>query len=431
MRAPLASLLFLGACSAPAAHQPVSYYRDIKPLVEQKCTGCHQDGGIAPFALTDYEHLMAHQREVKIAVAERAMPPWLAAPGCSDYLDDRSLSDAQIAQLTGWIDAGLPAGHAGDYHPPAAGSVVALSRVDRSVTMPSTYTPQLSPDDYRCFVVDWPESRTRFITGFRANPGDPRIVHHVIAFLATPDQVPAFEALDASDPGPGYTCFGGAGGDGKARWIAAWAPGSLGSDFPADTGLKIEPGSKVILQVHYNTSTTAASPDQTSLDFKLDDSVGKEAVLQPFTSPAWVRDHKMAIPAGQADVVHSYAVDITPAMANITSGVLADGVPTVAWSASLHMHTHGTTARLDLIRGDGTRECMLDIPRWNFHWQGGYGFVKPKTIYPGDRISIECHWDNSAGNQPMVAGQPVPPKDMNWGEGTGDEMCLGGFYLTQ
>jgi hypothetical protein len=87
------------------------------------------------------------------------------------------------------------------------------------------------------------------------------------------------------------------------------------------------------------------------------------------------------------------------------------------------MHTRGIGGRVDLIRGaaaGGQTECLLDIPRWDFHWQGGYGFQQPKTYNPGDQIHLECHWDNSKGST-----------DVNWGEGTGDEMCLTGFYITQ
>ena len=33
--------------------------------------------------------------------------------------------------------------------------------------------------------------------------------------------------------------------------------------------------------------------------------------------------------------------------------------------------------------------------------------------------------------QPTIDGQQQMPKDVYWGEGTTDEMCLGGFYMTQ
>ena len=53
------------------------------------------------------------------------------------------------------------------------------------------------------------------------------------------------------------------------------------------------------------------------------------------------------------------------------------------------------------------------------------------AVNPGDQFVLECHWDNSAANQPVLEGQRIEPRDLNWGEGTHDEMCLTGFYLTQ
>ncbi len=73
---------------------------------------------------------------------------------------------------------------------------------------------------------------------------------------------------------------------------------------------------------------------------------------------------------------------------------------------------------------------MLDIPRWDFAWQRNYGFKEPYTLNSGDKIGLECHWDNSPENQPWVDGEQVSPPDINWGEGTGDEMCLGVYYIT-
>jgi hypothetical protein len=362
-------------------------------------------------------------------VATRQMPPWLAAPGCADYHDDRSLSQAQIDTLTAWIDTGLAKGDPSDYHAPAVHQV-GLTRVDRTLAMPIVYTPQVSPDEYRCFVIDWPETTTRYVTGFAAKPGNPSIVHHVIAFVAKAQDAAAFQQLDDADPGPGYACFGDAGGGRLASMIGAWAPGSQGSDFPASTGLKMEPGMKIILQVHYNTLNAPPAPDQTSVEVKIDDQVDKLAAILFFTDPEWVFNHRMTIPAGQPDVRYTYATDPTPFL-NLINPDLVAGKPLTIYGAALHQHLRGTRSNLSINHWSGRRECLLDIERWNFHWQMQYGFAQPKTLKSGDELAIECHWDNSAANQPVVGGQPLAPQDLNWGEGSTDEMCLGTIYVTQ
>jgi hypothetical protein len=96
----------------------------------------------------------------------------------------------------------------------------------------------------------------------------------------------------------------------------------------------------------------------------------------------------------------------------------------------LHMHTLGTRGRLFVRRASGTDDCALEIPRWDFDWQLGYRLAEPIHVDPADTLHIECEWDNSPGNQPIVDGQPMEPRDVNWGEDTFDEMCLGLVYVT-
>jgi hypothetical protein len=408
-----------GGGTPDAGPAPVTFWQNAKPILDAKCIGCHSSGGIAPFNLTDYDSAYEQRAFIKDAVKSRVMPPWLAGDGCDDYEGDRRLTDAQIATLVAWVDQGAPIGDASK--PGAAidpGPEIQLSRVDRTIGLAAPYMMSITPDEYRCFVLDWPETTTKYLTGFRANPGNKAIVHHVIAYYASPANVAEAQKLDSDAPGDGYPCFGGPGF--KGNWLGSWAPGSRGSDFPAGTGLKIESGSKVVVQIHYNAQGTALAMDQTTVDFKLDDSVAREARIQPFADPQWLNAKTMNIPAGEKDVKHAFAADLS---------AVTGGKPFDLYSVGFHQHQLGVGGRVELRRADGTSDCLLDIPRWDFHWQGSYQLAAPKRVTPGDQLSIECHWDNTAANQPTIGGVQLPPKDVNWGEGTGDEMCLSGFYV--
>jgi hypothetical protein len=418
----LTSLALAAGCAGdPIDPAAITYQKDVRAVVESSCLSCHSEGGIAPFTLTSYADVEKHKAAIKIAVRNRVMPPWPPGKGCTDYVADRSLSDAAIDTVVKWVDEGALEGDPTTYVKPQPVVGAALTRVDRTLKMVAPYMPVKTPDDYRCFIMDWPEATDTYVTGFRANPGNAQIVHHVIAYLAPPAMVAQYQKLDDDEAGPGYTCFGGPGGNqGDAAWLGGWAPGSLGTDFPPNTGVKVAAGSKVILQVHYNLSTTAPAPDQTGVDFKVDTNVTTQAVVQPWTNIDWVRNKQMVIPAGMKDVMHSYTFDPSPFMNFITNDVIPANQPFTMYSASLHMHTRGVSGKMEIVHPDGSRECLLNIPRWDFHWQGGYGFVKSKTFKPGDSIYLECHWDNS-----------TTTTDVNWGEGTGDEMCLGGFYITK
>lgn len=397
--------------------QSATYYRDVKSIVDEKCVKCHTAGGIAPFSLSTFADVSRVKDAIGPAISVGIMPPWPPSKDCGQYADDRSLSEAQIATINAWIGADGPEGDPSEAPPPVE-LKSGLSRVDLTLALAEAYTPKLSPDEYRCFLVDWPAQETTYVTGFGVTPGTPAIVHHVIAFLATPDKVATYKALDDAEAGPGYTCFGGPGG-GNLAWIGGWAPGSLGADFPAGTGIEVAPGSKVVVQIHYNTLTSPPSADLTKIALKTDASVEKKAAVLPWANPAWVTAKAMNIPAHSTDTEHSWAFDPTPFLSKITKDVLADNKPFTIYSAGLHMHTRGTSAVTSITRAGGAKECLLDIERWNFHWQGAYSLMQPKQVNPGDQISLECHWANTDA------------MDVNWGEGTGDEMCLGTYYVTQ
>jgi hypothetical protein len=94
------------------------------------------------------------------------------------------------------------------------------------------------------------------------------------------------------------------------------------------------------------------------------------------------------------------------------------------FAATGHMHQLGTNVRLDVVRADGTSECLVDIGPWDFNWQRQYAFAMPLDIGADDALRITCRYDNSAGNQPLVDGTPIEPRDVRWGEGSLDEMCM-------
>ena len=267
------------------------------------------------------------------------------------------------------------------------------------------------------------------MTGFTTLPGNTKLVHQVISFLAPPEEVAVFEQLDAADPEPGYPCFGGPGRiTNGLGWLGAWAPGGDGTDFPEGTGILVRPGSKVIFQVHYNTwDLDGIRTDTSAMAFKIDSSVEKRAALTPFVNPGWVFANDMHIAAGDAAAEHSFEFDLTMALDSFSSGQLDSFEPFQIHSSALHMHKLGKNAQLTIIRSDGTEECLLGVQKWDFDWQRNFRTMEPITFNPGDKLRLSCQWDNSEENQPD--GREV--RDVNWGDGTYDEMCLGILYLSE
>jgi hypothetical protein len=424
------STLAVAACSASSAKSEppstttassITYFKDIKPILDSKCVQCHTAGGIGPFSLKTVDEVKPHLAAIKSAVTARTMPPWLATKGCADYKSDISLSDAQIQTISAWVDAAGTLGSEGDYVAPPAPPATELPRVDATLALPAPYTPSKSPDDYRCFVLDWKATTEKFVTGFQVHPDHPAIVHHAIAYAATPDQVAQYEKLDADEPGEGYTCFGGPGGDGNPQFLAAWAPGGGAPTFPEGTGIKVVPGSKIVLQIHYNTQSAPPAADATTVALRLEDHVDKEGAIVPFLDPRWPAAQTMTIPARMQNVEHSFRADPSLFIGALAPGVLDPGRAFNIYASVLHMHTRGFHGSLKIEHKDPAEgeECLLNIDQWNFHWQRAYQFDKPKVFKPGDELAIECKWNNDLD------------KALNWGEGTQDEMCIGFVYVTR
>jgi hypothetical protein len=129
----------------------------------------------------------------------------------------------------------------------------------------------------------------------------------------------------------------------------------------------------------------------------------------------------MIIPANEPDVKH-YWEGVPAALQGGTQDIYA---------VDLHMHTLGSSGSIGIVRaGSGQTELLLDIPRWAFEWQETYRFIDPVRLDPGDKLFVECHFDNTAEKQLVVDGKRLAPREVRWGENTTDEMCLGNVLTT-
>ena len=76
------------------------------------------------------------------------------------------------------------------------------------------------------------------------------------------------------------------------------------------------------------------------------------------------------------------------------------------------------TLRVERER-NGETTCVVDVPRWDFDWQQFYFYEQELDVQPGDIFRLRCVYDTRGDTETI-----------GFGEGTGDEMCLAGFYLT-
>jgi hypothetical protein len=203
---------------------------------------------------------------------------------------------------------------------------------------------------------------------------------------------------------------------GATGWLGGWSPGWSAQEIPNGLGHEVTPGSKVILSVHYSVVSSTPTPDQTTLDLMLADEV--EGTLESLSvyDPAWLGGD-MLIPADAADVVHSYATTPRPR---------DDGSARALIAVNLHMHERGSHGQVAIRHADGSTTCLLQVDRWSYDWQTDYVLQTPVTLEPDEQLLVECHFDNSPGNQRVVNGSIETPAPLNWAED--EEMCVA--YVT-
>lgn len=432
-------LLSLASCGEaapePELEPEITYYRDIKPVLDAYCVECHRVGGVAPFALDSHETVSAVAPLIPDSVESRQMPPFLAAPAVRPLRFDTSLSDAQIELISAWIELGAPMGDPEDEGPAIELPVPSLERIDVETGMDAAYTPTQAPDEYRCFVLDWPASEPGYITGLEYFGSNESIAHHAVVYLVDEQFSDTIDAADGADGQPGYSCFGGASPDGEpsfpARLLAGWGPGTGASVYPEGTGNLVLPDTRIVLQMHYSILASGSQPDQTRIAFQLEDSVQHDAGSLPLLDPNWPADPtSMLIPAGEKAVSYEHLADPT------ASPLLGDFVPGLNPSEGIylyaltpHMHKLGEEISVKLERSDGSVEPLIEITNWDFEWQREYTLEEPVLIEPGDQLRMRCTWDNSAENQPVIQGERREPEDVIWGEGTFDEMCVTSVFV--
>jgi hypothetical protein len=442
--APLLLLALLGACSdaagdggADAADEGsgVVYHRDVKPILDAHCVPCHQSGGVGPFALDTYAGAESRAAGIAFSTASRTMPPFGAAPTVRPVLNDISLSDAQIATLQDWVDQGAREGSPAEVGAPLDVDFGLLEDPNLTLSMAESFTPTVVPDHYRCFVLPWPYEGDRYVTGFNVRAGNVPIVHHAVLYLVDAENAHYVDDADGSDGAPGYACYGSASPDGVAsfptRQFGGWAPGSQGTTYAEGTGVKVSAGARVVLQMHYNVVGQAGpQADLSAIDFKVVDQVDKDGGYLPWLDYSWPSDEgAMSIPAGDSSVIHEYSDDPTTA---VLASLFIPGVDFSRgmrlYSVYPHMHQIGRRITSSVVRADGTEVPLVHIDDWDFHWQRAYTFAEPVDVMPGDRLKVTCEFDNSALNQPVVDGERLEPRDMDFGEGSYDEMCVSAFY---
>ncbi len=415
--------------------QPVTFSKDVLPILQNNCQVCHRPRGIGPMSFLTYESTRPWAKAIKTAILNKQMPPWFADPHYGKFRNAPKLTQADIHTLVAWADSGAREGDTGDRPPDRQWPDGWRIRPDVVVSTPEPYyVPAKGAGEIHEFSVPNPFKEDTWVTGIEVRPGNPSVVHHVIVRIQEPiltvdggfkclDCIARAETAafvtDVNRANDGISQGGGSYSDFVTRlrerqtglgafttMEAVYAPGSPPIDFRFTNSAKLVPARKPIrIEVHY-TPNGKATTDQTRVAFTLAKGPAQRRFV--IMAPEHLVDTRKPIPAGEANW------EINGELTFTRDADLVWFMP--------HMHLRGKDMTYRLIYPNGREETVLSA-KFNFYWQLGYEVEKPIKVPKGTRMIVTAHHDNSANN-PL---NPEPTKSVSWGEMTAQEMMLPWF----
>lgn len=385
-----------GLCAAASA--PVTFNKDVLPVLQERCQECHRPGEIAPMSFMTYEAARPWAKAMKAAVLSKKMPPWFADEEHSlPVAHSRRLSDAEVQTLVAWADGGAIEGDAKDKPAPRAFVDGWNIKPDMVVEMPRDFqVPAKGVLDYQYIRVKGNFTEDTWISAAEMVPGNRKVVHHGEVWAVPPGSKWMADAE-----------YGVAYGQAEMRkqnsdtidLIGKFNPGLGAQNFVMGDSAKLIPkGSDLVFEIHYTAVGTPAT-DRTRVGMTF--AHGKHSTLYWVSYGPQIEAFK--IPAGDsnAEVVGEFTT-------------LADMKMVYAQP---HMHLRGKDYELRAIYPTGEVQTLFKT-KFDFNWQLGVDFAEPVPLPKGTRLLGIAHYDNSANNP----YNPDATKDIIEGSQNWDEM---------
>jgi Flp pilus assembly protein TadD len=377
---------------------PVTFTKDVAPIVFQHCASCHRPGETAPFSLLTYDDVRRHARQIVDVTRSRAMPPWKPAAGFGGpYVGERRLTAEEVDTLAVWVEQGTPEGDPADLPPmPSWPTGWRLGTPDLVVTMPEPYTlPSDGPDVFRNFVLPVPIDGTKYVAGLEFRPNN-QVVHHANLRI---DPTRSSRERDAQDSRPGYEGPISPHAQYPDGHFLGWTPGQLTPRAAEGMAWPLEPGSDLVIQLHMRPS-------------------GRPETIQPaigffFTSEPPARTPVMLRLGRQH-------IDIAAGTSRyVTRDQYTLPVDLRVFGVQPHAHFRAKEVKAFATLPDGTITWLIFIPNWDFNWQNVYRFAEPISLPKGTTLSVEWLYDNSSANP---RNPDHPPRRVLYGQNSTDEM---------
>ncbi|CAN5508991.1 redoxin domain-containing protein [soil metagenome] len=382
----------------------ITYHNRISRIINTSCVECHRTGGVGPFSLATYDDVKANKAMMRKVVDKGTMPPWFATGKGehSDFVNDRSLTATDKADLLTWLKSDLPVGDVKEAaavrvfpNTWAIGKPDAVFQLPKPVAIKATGTMA-----YQMISVETTFTEDKWVQSVEVQPSAKDVVHHVIVHV-----IPKNAGFAAKLPGGNFRVRA-AGDEERQGFFAAYVPGNSYTILPDGQARLLPKGSTLRFQMHY-TPNGKATTDQTKLAIRF-------APAPPVTEAkvAGIASMRINIPPGE-DNYKAVAKMQVPSEVTLTSMMP-------------HMHVRGKACKYELTTPDGKTKTLMDIPHYDFNWQLRYQFAQAVVLPKGSTLTYTAWYDNSDKNP----ANPDATKTVKWGPQTTDEMMLGYIEYT-
>jgi len=381
----------------------VTFAKDVAPILQQSCQVCHRPGAIGPMALLSYADARRWSARIRTKVAGREMPPYQydTDVGIQALKYDPRLSEADIAAIVAWADAGAPEGDPADLPPPVDWPDPSQWKLAEQFGQPDLVipakpftVPAVGSDLWWEPLVEIPLEQDRYLKAIEVKPSvrGREVVHHANTTLYLQG-----EDGELISQGGRFT---------------EYAAGKLGEIIPEGAGRLLPADSLVRWSVHYYPMGEVVEDEVTELGFWFHPEDYEPDYVQDLAN--YRLDGDLAIaPNGTAMIQGFHSFDH----------------PVRIDSFQPHGHLRLRAAALEVYYPEtGRREVMSMISNWTTWWQHSHLYEEDVAplVPAGGVIMLTFWYDNTADNP----NNPDPEQWVYRGSRTTDEMSHAWIAVT-
>ncbi|WP_216641615.1 cytochrome c [Pedobacter ginsengisoli] len=400
--------------------QKETFFKNVAPIIYNKCAPCHRPGEAAPFNLISYEDVVKRASFIKDVINTGYMPPWRADSHytSSSFSNVRMLTAAEKKTINNWIDSKMPKGHEiksttdilNKYHEGTRYS----RQPDAVLSVSKPF--QVKGDNAERFIVfkiPFEFDKAQNVEAIEFISKNKKVIHHAnFAIYDVPDAIsttsqPDFINNTVGESDESQIAYAPL----KTNMVyyGGWIPGTGYESYPKDIGWTMPKRGVILLTIHY-APVGKDEIDLSGVNFFFTTTPIKRVIdVINFGSGGVAEEEITPYFMIPADSVRKFTLVVSnPEKQSIIA----------VWP---HMHLLGKSFKAYAITPQKDTLKLISIPDWDFNWQELYTYKKPIIVPEGSRLIVEAVYDNTKNNPK----NPSNPPKMVFGGGemkTKDEM---------